>query len=226
MQDIEIIQANCLDRLRLMPNKSVDLILTDIPYGIGIHRMNFVKSGPQKIGKATRNDYRTTGDWDTPLDSAVLDEIKRVAKTYVVWGGNYVPFEWGRQWLVWDKRIEDKYQNDYSDCELATTSIDGPSRIFRYMWSGFLRGDNSFFEKRYHPTQKPVALMQWCIELFTQPGDTVLDCFSGSGTTAVACYRTRRKCIAIEISPEYCQIARQRIQDEHDKLILFNEKIG
>ena len=228
MPDNQIIHADCLEAMRSYEDQAFDLVLTDIPYGIGIHKMNFVKSGAKRIGKATRNDYRTTGTWDSLPPPEVFDEIRRVAKHYIIWGGQYANWPGGRQWLVWDKRIEDKYKNDYSDCELAITSFDAPSRVFYYLWSGFLRGDNSVFEKRYHPTQKPVELMNWCLNTIAKlpPGARVLDPFAGAGTTAIACQRMGYACVSIEISSYYSQITRNRLETEENKMILFKEKIG
>jgi len=219
-----IICGDCLEVMKQLPDKCVDLVLTDIPYGIGIHNMNFVKSGAKKIGKAYRNDYTETGDWDVKPQQECIQEILRMSLNQIIFGGEHIQHyvESSRGWIIWDKRIDDKYKNDFADCELAWTSFKKPARIFHYLWSGFLRGDNSVFEERFHPAQKPVALMQWCLENYSKEGDTILDPFLGSGTTAVACYRTRRNYIGIEISPEYCKIAEKRIQQEKDKLALFN----
>jgi site-specific DNA-methyltransferase (adenine-specific) len=82
--------------------------------------------------------------------------------------------------------------------------------MFRYMWNGMIKQKP---EARYHPTQKPLALMEWVIENYTAPGDTVCDPFMGSGTTGVACMRTGRNFIGIELDKGYFDIATVRIKN-------------
>ena len=138
----------------------------------------------------------------------------RVSKNQIIWGGNYftdyLPPSQG--WLVWNKG-----QRNFSlaDGELAWTSFDKALRIFDYSRVQALK------DGKIHPTQKPLSLMEWCIEKRTNDGDIVLDCFSGSGTTAVACHNLKRRFICIEKDPEYCQASCERLEQAQRQQILF-----
>jgi len=111
-----------------------------------------------------------------------------------------------RGWLVWDKVNGD---NDFADCELAWTNIKTSVRIFRHMWNGMLRQSERDV-KRVHPTQKPVALMTWCLS-FAPESNSIIDPFMGSGTTLRAAKDLGMKAIGIEIEEKYCEIAAKRL---------------
>lgn len=198
-------------------SESVDLVLTDPPYGIGINEMNFVTGGRVKHRGpvAFNSDFsQLDTSWDSsPITEESISQIIRVSKNQIIFGGNFIADKLrpSRCWVIWDKKGSDKYQNDFADCELAWTSFDRPSRIIRYLWSGMLQEDMSNKEKRFHPTQKPVAVVSKIIEWFSKTGDTILDPFLGSGTTAIACAKLNRNCIGVEINPEYVEIAKTRL---------------
>jgi len=211
----KVIQCDCLEVMKTLPDNSVDLILTDPPYGIDIGKMNFTNSIIGGVAK--RNNYKGISDWDkfTP-SKEYFDEMIRVSKKQVIFGGNYFADKLppSGQWVVWDKRVEDKYSNDFADCELAWTSENKPSRIIRFLWSGMMQGDMKNKEVRFHPTQKPLFVIKKIIDMFSKENDIILDPFLGSGTTAVACQNIHRNFIGIEISEEYCKIARERLRQQ------------
>jgi len=211
----KVIQCDCLEVMKTLPDNSVDLILTDPPYGIDIGKMNFTNSIIGGVAK--RNNYKGISDWDkfTP-SKEYFDEMIRVSKKQVIFGGNYFADKLppSGQWVVWDKRVEDKYSNDFADCELAWTSENKPSRIIRFLWSGMMQGDMKNKEVRFHPTQKPLFVIKKIIDMFSEENDTILDPFLGSGTTAIACKNLHRNFIGIEISEKYCKIARDRLRQQ------------
>jgi site-specific DNA-methyltransferase (adenine-specific)/modification methylase len=110
-------------------------------------------------------------------------------------------------WLTWDKQ-ESNNHIDQADCELAWTNIPGPARIFHHLWAGFRR-DSEKDERRVHPTQKPVALIVEILDFF-RAGKTVLDLFGGSGSTLIACERTKRSCCVMELDPKYVDVIVKR----------------
>lgn len=192
---ITIYHADCRDVLPHLP--PVDLVLTDPPYGIGVHHMT--------LGNGRSRIYRGERDWDTqPAD---LTDIARLDVPTVIWGGNYFPLPPSRCWLVWDKGTG---ANDYADCELAWTNRDGVVKRFSQSWIGANARERAE-SARWHPTQKPVALMRWCIEFFPQAA-VILDPFMGSGTTLRAAMDLGRRAIGIEIEERYCEIAAKRLQ--------------
>ncbi len=174
----------------------VDLLLTDPPYGIGVTRMQL---GDRKVKPLYRG-----GHWD---DSAPdLEPFISHAAHAVIWGGNFFSLPISRGWLVWDKL---NGGTSFADCELAWTNLDAPVRMRRISWSG-ANAKERLDHDRYHPTQKPVALMRWCIEFFPDV-ETILDPFMGSGSTLRAAKDMGLHAIGIDIDERYCEIAARRM---------------
>lgn len=202
---VTIYNADCRDVLPQL--EPVDLVLTDPPYGIGISNKDL--GGGRSTGIAsTRMIY---GDWDAKrVDSGIIQRLLKAGNQVVIWGGNYyadlLPPTSG--WLVWDKR-GGLPTRSFADVEIAWTSQQTASRIFTSRWDGFIRDNN---EKRNgHPTQKPLALMKWCLG-FAPEAKTILDPFMGSGTTLVAAKALGLKAIGIELEKKYCDIAVERLR--------------
>ena len=129
----------------------------------------------------------------------------RVSKNIIVCGANYFNecLEQGHKgWVVWYKAQQGLTM---SDCEIIYTSFDVPTRIF------ILHRTHLWQENPQHPTQKPIELFKYLVANFSKESDTILDPFLGSGTTLVAAKQLNRNAVGIEISPEYCEIARQRL---------------
>lgn len=191
--------GDCLEFMRGMEAGSVDAVITDPPYGI-----NFINGGGRNPNNGWRTFYDSQGDWDKWKPSKeYFDEMLRIAKKVIVWGGNYFTdcLPPSQQWLIWDKG-----QRDFSlaDGELAWSNQDKAVRIFSYSRGAMQK------ERVEHPTQKPVALIKWCIELLD--AESVFDPFTGSGTTGVACMQLGRKFIGCEINEKYFDIARKRVE--------------
>ena len=207
-----IINADCLDILRRLPDKCVDLVLTDPPYGIG---MDGQKQSICKNAKHNRKEHKQK-DWDKNIpEKEIFNEMKRVAKNMIVWGGNYFNeyLEQGHKgWIVWDKGQDGLTM---SDCEIAYTNFDCPTRIIRINRVELLK-DNTI-----HPTQKPLKLFMKCIENYSKENDLILDCFSGSGTTAIACHNLKRRFICIEKAPEYYRASCERLEQAQRQQTLF-----
>ena len=219
----KILLGDCLDIMREMPDKCVDLVLTDPPYGINIASNG--KVGRDKpFGKSGGNiiksfDYKPQ-DWDTePPSGEFFKEIFRVSKNQIIFGGNYFVEHLTSSpcWIVWDK----DNSGDFADCELAWTSFKTAVRKFKYRWNGMLQENMRDKERRIHPTQKPVALFEWILRLYSKPGDIILDPFLGSGTTVAACINLERQYIGIEISPDYVLASQQRIKKATEQRRLF-----
>ncbi len=197
---ITIYHANCVDILPYLP--VADLLLVDPPYGIGEAAGKNHSRGqlaiPTDYGNAAWDNQRITDD----LMGLVLGS----ADQSIVWGGNYYShlLSPGPGWLVWDKINS----GDFADCELAWTNLPQAVRLYRHMWNGMLR--DSERNPRVHPTQKPVALMHWCLS-FAPDAETIIDPFCGSGPVLRAAKDLGRKCVGIEIEERYCEIAVRRL---------------
>ena len=201
----KLYNMDCMQGMKEFPDGFFDLAIVDPPYGIGIDGQQQRVCGNPKHNR--KEHIRKSWDKTIPPPE-YFRELERVSKAQVIWGGNYfVPYlEQGHKgWLVWDKG---QHGLTMSDCELAYTSFDTPTRVFVCNRVELLN------DGTIHPTQKPVALMEYLIRTYTDEGDVVLDNCIGSGTTAVAAIRTGRHYIGFEIEQAYCEIAERRIQEE------------
>jgi site-specific DNA-methyltransferase (adenine-specific) len=199
------LEATCEDCMALMaryPDKYFDLAIVDPPYGIDIN-----SSG--RLGH-----YGGKGKtWDAQIPSATyFDELRRVARHQIIWGGNYFPLPPSRCFLIWDKQQPEGVS--FADSEFAWTSFDASAKTFR------MRPQNADPE-RIHPTQKPVALYRWMLENYAKPGMKLLDTHLGSGSHAIAAHYFGAHLTACEIDPDYYAAAMARIQRETAQMTLF-----
>lgn len=209
--------ADCLDILKQLPDKCVDLVLTDPPYGIDISKTG--KVGGNNLAEV--KDYGKK-DWDnkTP-DKEVFDEMCRVSKHAIIFGGNYFTDKLpvSKCWIVWDKVGENKFDNPFADVELAWTNDSKVCKKITCIQQGFINEDKS--QPRIHPTQKPVGLFMKILQDYSKENDLILDCFSGSGTTAVACHNLHRRFICVEKDPEYYRASCERLEQVQRQQTLF-----
>ena len=206
---VEIHLGDCLDYMRGMAAGSVDAVVTDPPYGVGRDEgfEGFEGFGGFGMPIARR---RYAGGWDKDRPQPeYFAQILRVSKTALIFGGNYFSdcLPVGTHWVVWDKK---QTMPTFGDCELVWTNLQRKSiKWIQREWNGLLGKEKG----RDHPTQKPLSIMLWLIENYTNPGQTIFDPFMGSGTTGVACVQTGRNFIGCEIDPTYFAIAQKRIAD-------------
>lgn len=190
MAEQKIIEGDCLEVMRGFADKQFDLVLTDPPYGIGIAANPF----RQKYEKEKWDDFVPSKEY--------FNEIFRVSQQQVIWGGNYFGLPASQGFLVWDKKQPEDFSS--SMCEMAWMSRQSPAKLYKE-WVVSI--------KKFHPTTKPLELMRWCISLFPE-AETILDPFAGSGTTIVAAKELGKTATGIEISPKYCEIARNRLAQQ------------
>ena len=196
---VQLYLGDCLEVKKSMPDKSVDAVITDPPYGLD----------KKWTGGTwfTRGVYKDGVSWDKKVPTEIILSLTKYP-VCVIWGGNYYELPPARCWLLWDKPNAVPTMGQF---EMAWTNLDKPSNKFSHSVNGW---------KREHPTEKPVALMKWILEKYTHEGDTILDPFMGSGTTGVACVQTGRNFIGIEIDPTYFAIAERRIKEAQEQLKL------
>jgi site-specific DNA-methyltransferase (adenine-specific) len=207
--------GDCRDILPSLP--PVDCVVTDPPYGIKYVKGKGGSDGAYrgKVSAAnSRHHAAIIGD-DKPFDPSLLLQFDNV----LMWGANHYckRLPDGGRWLAWNKLGTIESFDSFSDVEFAWHNKGRASRICNFMWKGGLacvkKGEDN--GRRYHPTQKPVGLMAWCLDqVGSQPGQTVLDPYMGGGPTGLACIRTGRNFIGIELERQYFDIACQRIQKE------------
>ena len=226
--DHRIICGDCTDPAvveRVMMGEKADMVFTDPPYGVSVVGNDNIHGkigGDKPYGKVGGNIVKakvySVIEGDDSIEAAknalsVLADIKN----QIVFGGNYFTdfLSPSRCWIVWDK----ENSGNFADAELAWTSFDKGVKLYHWLWNGLSRKGERKEElvSRVHPTQKPVGLLKLILEDFSEPGDTVIDPFLGSGTTLIACENTGRKCRGIEISPDYVAVCLQRYQDATGK---------
>ncbi len=180
----------------------IDCVITDPPYGIGY-------KSPSGSGLTARGDYKVINGDKTAFNPDVLFEY---CDKVVTWGANHyannLPNSAG--WLVWDKRDGDAI-NLNSDVELAWSNCIGSARMFHHKWNGMIK-ESEKNSKRVHPTQKPIELMAWCIDI-VNAGDNILDLFGGSGTTLIACENRAKTCYIVENDTDYASVMIKRFKE-------------
>ncbi len=203
-EGVTLYQGDCREVLPTLGK--VDAVVTDPPYGIGEGNQKRILSR----GKlAQPKDYGHTTWDDQPVDRETIALIRACSQHQIIFGGNY--FEGlgpTSCWLIWDKQNGD---NDFADCELAWTNLQKAVRRIYWRWNGMIRkGD----DVREHPTQKPVGVMEWCLDQLPAAAQTICDPFAGSFSTGVACIRRGKRFIGIEREPAYFEIGLRRLSEE------------
>ena len=207
----EYVTLYCADCQEVLPGlERHDLLLTDPPYGNNSAYDHLV-SAQRSMRKTTTvslgafKEYPAV-DWD---NEPILDELLNLCinKTdkQIIFGGNYYKLPPSRCWLVWDKETS----GHFADAELAWTNLDQAVCLKRYLWNGCMKEHP---ETRFHPTQKPLAIMSWCLERAGAEVTSVLDPFMGSGTTLVAAKLRNLRATGIEREEQYCEIAAKRLE--------------
>ena len=209
---IRIYNEDCLEAMMLMPDNAYDLAIVDPPYGLGDR---LVKGG----AKGGMGSLRKLADdkiehWDIAPNKEYFDELKRVSKNQIIWGGNYFLDYLGATdgFLVWDKM---NGTNPMADAELAWKSLRGTTRMFRK--HHFSDG----YKTKIHPTQKPVKLYEWLLDNYAKDDDKILDTHLGSGSIAIACHNMGFDLTAYEIDKDYFEATSKRIKDHIAQLTMF-----
>ncbi len=193
--------GDCREILEIIPALQLHgaALVTDPPYGLG--ELWQGGGGSKKSGwKFNPNEAK---EWDGQIVDG-LEDLAIAFNESIVWGGNYYKFEPSRCWLIWDKKQNDQWTT--GQAEMAWTNIDKPVRVFR-----FAQCEQASEGEKYHPTQKPLALMLWCLKWVK--AQTICDPFMGSGTTGVAAVTMGRNFVGIERDEKYFGIACKRIED-------------
>ena len=183
------------------PDKFFDLAIVDPPYGIGASK-GYGQSNNKKIHFQGKT-------WDNKIpDKQYFNELFRVSKNQIIWGGNYFYLAPSQGFVIWDKMQQAK---NLSDCEMAWTSFQRPAKIARKRYLENYECNIYNTVKRIHPTQKPVDLYRWLLKNYAQPGDLILDTHVGSASSLIACESMDFNYHAFEIDPDYYAAAKKRM---------------
>ena len=206
----EVYNMDCIEGMKQYPDKHFDLAVVDPPYGFRTEKtgiLNFRKEKQQK-------------KWNVAPDATYFNELKRVSKNQIVWGGNYFPELWlngCRCFIYWHKGNP---VPNFADGELAWTSFDKNAKQCNYRYYGNLEGGGSASDK-FHPTQKPVYLYEWVFSEFAKPGNSILDTHLGSGSSRIAAHKHGLDFVGFEIDKEYFDAAEKRYKEFTSQLVMF-----
>ena len=208
LNNITLINGDCMEALKSFPDNSYDLAIVDPPYGIN--------AGKKHVGPGWVTRESKSWDFERPGIN-YFSELRRVSKNQIIWGGNYfadlLPASMG--WIFWDKG-----QRNFSlaDGELAWTSFNRALRVFEFSRAKCMAEVNGH---KIHPTQKPVALYGWILNNFANSGDKILDTHLGSGSICIAAHELKFEMLGIELDPDFYNAAKQRLLYHQAQLGLF-----
>ena len=210
---------DCIEGMRQFPDKYFDLAVVDPVYG-DVTRGGYMSNSDSKNKKARPIQYHTSIWSQEKTGKDYFKELFRVSKNQVIWGGNYFTdyLPVSQCWLCWDK----KKTAGFADFELAWTSYNRASRIFRYMWNGMLQENMGNKEHRIHPTQKPVDLYKWILNMFAEQGYKILDTHVGSASSLVACRNLHLDYVGFEIDDVYYKDAKERLEREEAQVDIYD----
>lgn len=206
---IQLFNGDCLEAMKKMKDNEFDLAIVDPPYGMK-------ELGAQTGGKGNMKHLAyqngAIDNWDTSPTQTYFNELQRVSKNQIIWGGNYFTnkIPESREWICWDKK---QFMPTFSRFELAWTSFKGVMKMYEYR--------HFAVETKIHPTQKPVALYTWLLDKYAKPGDRILDTHLGSGSIAIACHNLGYDLVGYELDEDYFQAAQARLREHQKQLRLF-----
>jgi len=205
---IELLNMDCMDYMRDLPDNAFELAIVDPPYGIGVN----INIGRRKGDKNSTYTKFAGDDKAIPSGEYFL-ELLRVSRDQIVWGGNYMT-EYlypSPCWLLWDKGFSEEVT--FAQYEMAWSSFRSSAKKFEY--------NAAANKNRIHPTQKPVKLYEWLLTNYAKEGDRILDTHLGSGSSAIAAHNLGFDLVGIELDAEYFAAAKQRLEDHMKQPALF-----
>lgn len=216
---IKITNEDNMELMARYPDDYFELAIVDPPYGLDFSKYNRV-SKKSNGDRFVSNDYKK-GDWDKAIPTnEYFEELFRVSKEVIVWGGNYFPYLWEngcKGFIFWNKGNP---VPNFADGELAYTSFNKVAKQFDFRYYGNLQGNTSA-DKKHHPTQKPIQLYEWLLDNYAKEGDKILDTHLGSGSIAIACHNRKFNLTACELDRDYFEAATKRIKTHQQQLTMF-----
>ena len=215
---IEITNEDNMDLMARYPDKYFDLCIVDPPYGLDLANMNMGVGKSKKASKIQNRKWKPK-DWDKKAPTQeYFNELFRISKNQIIWGGNYFELPPCKNYIIWDKEIPKGLS--FADCEMAWTSFSNAPKMFRY--SAYLNKNDKF-----HPTQKPVALYAWILKNYAKKGDKIIDTHFGSGSIACAIHEANiidkmdLSLVACELDKDYFESSIQRVKSALQNQSLF-----
>jgi site-specific DNA-methyltransferase (adenine-specific) len=205
-----LLNIDCIEYMRSLPDGAFDLAIVDPPYGLGT---KLTRGGGQHL---KFKNHKEIENWDVAPSLEYFDELRRVSKNQIIWGGNYFDLPPCRGFIIWDKQ---QSVPNFSACEFAWNSIDGVSKIFRYRQAG------CFGETKIHPTQKPVDLYEWLLSNYSKAGHRILDTHGGSMSSVIAALKLGIEIVCCELDETYFDAAVARVRESQWQVDMFAEMV-
>ena len=208
---IQLYNEDCMTAMEKMPDNAFDLAIVDPPYGSidAIGKSDCINTQKQS---AKRKKYKLFQHISP--HKKYFDELKRVSKNWIIWGGNFFDITGGV--IAWNK-----YGTVFGEGEIAICSTHNSVRFFNYKWNGMWQENMKNKEQRIHPTQKPVALYVWLLDKYAKKGDRILDTHLGSGSSAIAAHDMDFDFVGYELDKDYFAAAQERLHEHQKQLKLF-----
>ena len=208
MSENIVLNIDCMEYMKTLSDKAFDLAIVDPPYGDPEKKV-------ERTGGAWAAKYgKVIKEWDITPPRVYFDELFRVARYCIIWGGNYFDLPPTRNFIVWRKlSISETFT--MAMAELAWTNIPGNAKVFDWVPQG------SKDDPRFHPTQKPIALYQWLLQKYARSGDRILDTHVGSGSSRIACWELGFDFVGCEIDPVYWKLQEKRFKEYQEQPKLF-----
>ena len=218
MSESIVYNCDCMEYMKTLPDKAFDLAIVDPPYSIDSVKGNSTNGRKARFSQGAgklKNRFlnKSSLDWDIAPTQEYFDELFRISKNQIIWGGNYFNLPPTRGIVCWDKK--QPWEN-FSQWEMAWTSFDKPAKMFRLAATARSKED-----VKIHPTQKPVRLYEWLLTTFARERERVIDTHVGSGSSRIACYKLGFDYVGCEINKEYFDAQEQRFKEYTDQLVLF-----
>ena len=205
---INITNEDNMELMSRYQDNHFDLAIVDPPYGLGISGQK-----EQKKGKKSDRKYHKEKGWDNAIPTQeYFKQLFRISKNQIIWGANYFVEHLNKGtkgWVVWDKA---QYGLTMSDCELAYSSFNKPTRVYIKNRAVLIN------QNTIHPTEKPIKLYEWLLMNYAKEGDKILDTHLGSGSIAIACHNLGYDLTACELDKEYYEAAMKRIKEHQSQL--------
>ena len=216
-----VYNMDCMEYMKTCKDNQFDLAIVDPPYGIGWDRDNL--ENYNSVGCESWKNRKPKGyikkNWDERPNKIYFDELFRISKNQIIWGGNYftdILIPTGG-WIIWNKQV---VMPTFSDGEMAWTSNKNSMKIIDLLWAGYRKCEET---DRIHPTQKPIALYKWLLQNYAKQGQTIFDSHVGSGSSRIACYELGFDFIGCELDKDYWEAQEQRFQIEKERIDLENQ---
>lgn len=217
--NLELHNIDCMEYMQSLPDNAFDLAIVDPPYGINFGEFN--RTNRTSTGKTIKADKYKNEEWDDSIPTdEYFNELNRVSKNQIVWGGNYFPYLWRygcKGFIFWSKNNP---VPNFSDGELAWASFNKVARKFDFNYYGNLEGSTKASIK-IHPTQKPLALYEWLLTNYAKQGDKILDTHGGSFSSAIACHNLGFEYVGCELDNDYFEAGVKRVKQAMAQERLF-----